>query len=54
MKQVKIMNRTIIIEGNSVYELDENCMLKKHCKSAEEKKEKKRLVDVPDEKEEKR
>lgn len=42
IKQVKNMNRTIIIEGNSVYELDENCMLKKHRKAEEEKKENKR------------
>lgn len=47
------MSRTIIIEGNSVYELDENCMLKKHCKSTEEKKEDKRPADDSDEKEEK-
>ena len=39
IKQVKNMSRTIIIEGNSVYELDENCMLKKHRKAEEEKKE---------------
>lgn len=31
------MTRTIIIEGNSVYEVDENCMLKKQKKSPEDK-----------------
>lgn len=32
------MTRTIIIEGNSVYEVDENCMLKKQKQSPEDKK----------------
>ena len=32
------MTRTIVIEGNSVYELDENCMIKKadKCKERQE------------------
>ena len=29
------MNRKLIIEGNAVYELDENCMLKKRLDTQE-------------------
>ena len=47
------MNRRLIIDGNAVYEIDENCMLKKRIeneekkemKSKEQKKEQKKRVE---------
>lgn len=35
------MARTIVIEGSAVYELDENCMLKKADKCKREKEQEK-------------
>ncbi len=32
------MNKKLIIDGNAVYELDEECMLKKRLAQKEEKK----------------
>ena len=34
------MRRKLIIDGNAVYELDENCMLTREIKKVEEKKKK--------------
>ncbi|TCS74255.1 hypothetical protein EDD59_14119 [Muricomes intestini] len=35
------MRRKLIIEGNAVYEIDEDCMLRKRMDHSEEEKEKK-------------
>lgn len=35
------MKRKLIIDGNAVYEIDEDCMLKKHTEIKEESKEQK-------------
>lgn len=32
------MNRKLIIDGNAVYEIDENCMLTKEIKDKDEEK----------------
>lgn len=37
-KEVKRMRR-LVIDGNEVYEIDENCMLKKKVEQEKEKKE---------------
>ena len=35
MKESVKMSRKLIIDGNAVYELDENCMLKKRLEDAQ-------------------
>ena len=40
IKGVSIMKRRLIIDGNAVYEIDEDCMLKKRITEENEEKDK--------------
>ena len=40
IKGVSIMKRRLIIDGNAVYEIDEDCMLKKRIAEENEEKDK--------------
>lgn len=40
------MKRKLIIEGNAVYELDENCMLAKRLEEEERKKKEKKYAEI--------
>lgn len=40
------MKRKLIIEGNAVYELDENCMLTKRLEEEKQKKKEKKYAEI--------
>ena len=51
IKGVIIVKRRLIIDGNAVYEIDEDCMLKKRItEENEEKNKKKKKEDAAEEK----